>query len=58
MFLLRFDELAGVVHYDDTLGLETCLVAVNAIGLLTLAAFDGYTIYKEVSEGRNPRKRI
>lgn len=52
MFLLRFDELAGVVHFDNSFGLETCLVAVNTISLLTLATFDGYTIYKEVSRGK------
>ncbi|KAL7741933.1 hypothetical protein ACLKA6_012144 [Drosophila palustris] len=47
VFLLRIDELAEVFYYEDFLELETSLVSITVLSLLTLAIFDGYTIYKE-----------
>lgn len=50
IFLLRIDELAEVFYYEDFLELETSLVSISVLSLLTLALLDGYTIYKEVSK--------
>ncbi|XP_030561712.1 ATP-binding cassette sub-family C member Sur isoform X1 [Drosophila novamexicana] len=47
IFLLRIDELAEVAFNEEIFELETCLLSVTVLCLLTLAVLDGYTIYKE-----------
>lgn len=54
IFLLRIDELAEVAFNEEIFELETCLLSVTVLCLLTLAVLDGYTIYKEVSPTNMP----
>ncbi|XP_051858147.1 ATP-binding cassette sub-family C member Sur isoform X1 [Drosophila albomicans] len=47
IFILRIYELAEVAYYEDFFELESSLATISVLSLLTLAIFDGYTIYKE-----------
>lgn len=48
-FALLSNELFELVRYEDFLELQTCLVAMSAMCMVSLAMLDGLTVYKEVS---------
>jgi len=48
-FALLFNELFELGRYEDFLELQTCLVGMAALCMVSLAMMDGVTIYKEVS---------
>ncbi|XP_037710283.1 ATP-binding cassette sub-family C member Sur [Drosophila subpulchrella] len=46
-FALLFNELFELGRYEDFLELQTCLVGMAALCMVSLAMMDGVTIYKE-----------
>ncbi|XP_016965404.2 ATP-binding cassette sub-family C member Sur isoform X2 [Drosophila biarmipes] len=46
-FALLFNELFELGRYEDYLELQTCLVGMAALCMISLALMDGVTIYKE-----------
>ncbi|XP_043649909.1 ATP-binding cassette sub-family C member Sur isoform X2 [Drosophila teissieri] len=46
-FALLSNELFELARYEDFLELQTCLVAMSAMCMVSLALLDGFTVYKE-----------
>ncbi|KAH8351886.1 hypothetical protein KR084_000433 [Drosophila pseudotakahashii] len=46
-FALLSNELFELGRYEDFLELQTCLVGLSALCMVSLAMLDGFTIYKE-----------
>ncbi|XP_017042869.2 ATP-binding cassette sub-family C member Sur [Drosophila ficusphila] len=46
-FALLTNELSELAYYEDLLELQTCLVGLSALCMMSLALLDGFTLYKE-----------